>query len=136
MSGDGLQDIVVIRSGDVSYWPHLGNGRTSPRVTMANPPVFPHGYRDDRVHVVDIDGDGCSDIVYFDFDRTIIWLNRSGNSFAPSVEIPIAPAGSARPQRGCGSATSRHRRGTSVWNTTGQAAGSSSRMSSRSRHAS
>jgi RHS repeat-associated protein len=97
MSGDGLQDFVVIRSGDVSYWPHLGNGRTSPRVTMANPPVFPGGYRDDRVQVVDIDGDGCSDIVYFDFDRTIIWLNRSGNSFAPPVEIPIAPAGAARP---------------------------------------
>ena len=97
MSGDGLQDIVVIRSADVSYWPHLGNGRTSPRVTMANPPVFPRGYRDERVHLVDIDGDGCSDVVYFDYDRTIIWLNCSGNGFAPPVEIPIAPSGSARP---------------------------------------
>lgn len=97
MSGDGLQDIVAIRSGVVSYWPHLGNGRTSPRVTMANPPVFPRGYRDDRVHLLDIDGDGCSDVVYFDNDRTIIWLNHSGNGFAPPVEIPIAPAASARP---------------------------------------
>ena len=97
MSGDGLQDFVVVRSGDVSYWPHLGNGHTSPRVVMTNPPVFPRGYRDDRVHVIDVDGDGCSDVVYFDFDRTIIWLNRSGNGFAAPVELPIAPVGSARP---------------------------------------
>lgn len=97
MSGDGLQDFVVVRSGDVSYWPHLGNGHTSPRVEMANPPVFPRGYRDDRVHVVDLDGDGCSDVVYFGFDSTIIWLNRSGNGFAPPIEIPVAPYGTMRP---------------------------------------
>ncbi|HEX2061276.1 MAG TPA: SpvB/TcaC N-terminal domain-containing protein, partial [Thermoanaerobaculia bacterium] len=97
MCGDGLQDFVVIRSGDVSYWPHLGNGATAPRVEMQNPPVFPAGYRDDRVHVIDVDGDGCSDVVYFDFDRTIVWLNRSGTGFAPPVEIPIAPAAAARP---------------------------------------
>ncbi len=97
MSGDGLQDIVVIRSGSVSYWPSLGEGRTSARVEMANAPVFPRAYRDDRVHVVDIDGDGCSDVVYFDHDRTIIWLNQSGNRFSPPIEIPIAPASSMRP---------------------------------------
>jgi RHS repeat-associated protein len=97
MSGDGLQDIVVVRSGDVSYWPHLGNGRTSARVEMGNAPVFPRGYRDDRVHVVDIDGDGCSDVVYLDHDRTIIWLNQSGNRFSPPVEIPVAPATAMRP---------------------------------------
>jgi len=97
MSGDGLQDVVLIRSGDVSYWPHLGNGRTSPRVEMTNAPVFPRGYRDDRVYVIDVDGDGCADVVYLDHDRTIIWLNQSGNGFAAPVEIPVAPATSMHP---------------------------------------
>lgn len=100
MSGDGLQDFTVVRSGEVSYWPHTGNGNTTGRLSMANPPVFPSGYRDDRVHLVDVDGDGCADVVYLDHDRTIVWLNRSGNGFAPPIEIPVAPATSMRPLAG------------------------------------
>lgn len=97
MSGDGLQDFVVARSGDVSYWPHLGNGHWGGRITMRHPPFFPAGYRDDRVMVVDLDGDGCSDVLYFDTGRTLIWLNQSGVGFAAPVEVPVAPPPAARP---------------------------------------
>jgi len=97
MSGDGLQDFMVLRSGDVSYWPSLGRGRFGARVEMANAPVFPPDYRADRLRVVDVDGDGCSDIVYFDHDRTLIWRNQSGSGFASPVEIPIAPPPGSRP---------------------------------------
>ena len=97
MTGDGLQDFVTVRSGDVCYWPHLGNGHYSQRVEMLNSPLFPPGYRDDRVHVLDIDGDGCSDIVYFDHDSTLIWLNQSGVAFAAPVAIPVTPAASGQP---------------------------------------
>src|SRR5205085_6383540 len=80
-----------VRSGDVSYWPYFGNGEWGTRVEMENPPQFPPGYRDNHLLVIDIDGDGCSDIVYFDHDRTLIWLNQSGVSFAAPIESPVAP---------------------------------------------
>ena len=97
MTGDGLQDFIVVRSGDVTYWPHLGEGRWGGRVRMAHPPVFPPGYRDDRLLVVDLDGDGCSDVVYLDVARTLIWLNQSGVGFAQPIELPVAPAAGAQP---------------------------------------
>jgi RHS repeat-associated protein len=91
MTGDGLQDFVAVRSGDVSYWPYFGNGEWGNRVEMLHPPQFPPDYRDDRLVVIDVDGDCCSDIVYFDHDRTLIWLNQSGVSFAAPIESPVAP---------------------------------------------
>ena len=91
MTGDGLQDFLAVRSGDVSYWPYLGNGVWGNRVQMEHPPQFPPGYRDNRLHVIDLDGDGCSDIIYFDHGRTLIWLNQSGISFTAPIEIPVAP---------------------------------------------
>ena len=90
MSGDGLQDFVTLESGHVCYWPYLGNGRWGDRVEMRNPPQFPPGYREDRLHFADLDGDGCSDLVYFDSDRTLLWINQSGNGFSAPIEIPAS----------------------------------------------
>jgi hypothetical protein len=42
MSGDGLNDLVRIRNGEVCYWPSLGYGRFGARVTMAGAPWFDH----------------------------------------------------------------------------------------------
>jgi len=89
MSGDGLQDFVAVESGNVSYWPYFGNGRWGARVEMELPPRFPEGYRDDRVLLADIDGDGCTDVIYADYDRTLIWINQSGTGFAAPIEIPV-----------------------------------------------
>ncbi len=91
MTGDGLQDFVVARSGDVAYWPYLGHGRWGARVELGHAPRLPDGYREERLHLVDLDGDGCADLVYFDHDRTLLWLNRGGQSFSPPVELPVAP---------------------------------------------
>jgi hypothetical protein len=93
MTGDGLQDFVSVQSGDLSYWPYLGHGVWGVRVQMGNPPRFPDGYRRERVQVVDLDGDGCSDVVYMDFDSTLIWVNQAGVRFADPVRIPVTPAG-------------------------------------------
>jgi RHS repeat-associated protein len=97
MTGDGFQDLVVVRGQYVCYWPYYGNGRWGQRVEMDNPPLLPTGYRDERIFTVDIDGDGCSDIVYLDDDRTLIWLNQSGGGFAQLIEVPVSPALVARP---------------------------------------
>ena len=34
MSGDGLSDLVRVRTGEVCYWPNLGFGRFGAKVTM------------------------------------------------------------------------------------------------------
>lgn len=96
MTGDGLQDMVVLRSGSVVYWPYLGDGRWGERVVMDNPPVLPDGYREERLHLVDLDGSGCADIVYVDGGRILVWFNRSGNGFTDSVELPIGVTGDGR----------------------------------------
>ncbi len=92
MTGDGLQDIVLIRSGDASYWPNLGDGRFGARVRLEAPPAFPAQYRDERLMLLDVDGDGCADLVYCGDESTTVWLNRSGTGFGSAVELPVAIA--------------------------------------------
>ena len=38
MTGDGLNDIVLVHNGSIDYWPNLGYGRFGKRITMANAP--------------------------------------------------------------------------------------------------
>ena len=40
MNGDGLADLVRVRSGRVEYWPGLGDGRFGARVVMAGSPTL------------------------------------------------------------------------------------------------
>ncbi|WAZ26808.1 FG-GAP-like repeat-containing protein [Streptomyces cinnabarinus] len=91
LTGDGLQDIVLLRSGQASYWPALGDGRYGPQISLAGAPVLPPGYREEQLHLVDVDGDGCADVVYFGDEGTTVWLNRCGNGFAPPTTVPIGP---------------------------------------------
>jgi hypothetical protein len=83
MSGDGLNDLVRIRNGEVCYWPSLGYGRFGARVTMAGAPWFDHPELFDqrRVRLADIDGSGTTDILYLGREEIGIWLNQAGNSF-------------------------------------------------------
>ena len=91
MTGDGLADLVVVRSGEVSYWPSLGRTSFAPRVDMADPPRLPTGYRESALHLVDLDGDGCADLVYLGDESTTVWLNLAGNGWAPPVVLPMSP---------------------------------------------
>ncbi len=93
MTGDGLTDIVEVRSGFVAYWPSLGHGRWGRRVVMATPPVLPDGFRPGRLHLADLDGSGCADVVYVDGSRVLVWFNQSGNGFTEPVAIPVGVPG-------------------------------------------
>ncbi|MGL5857035.1 MAG: toxin TcdB middle/N-terminal domain-containing protein [Angustibacter sp.] len=91
LNGDGLTDIVVIASGRAEYWPSWGGGRFGQRVVMAHPPLLPPHHDPERISLVDVDGDGAADLVYRDDDRVLVWLNRSGRSWADPVTIDIPP---------------------------------------------
>jgi RHS repeat-associated protein len=91
MNGDGLNDIVLIHNGRVDYWPNLGYGRFGKRVTMAQAPRLGHNFDPARLFFADLDGSGCADLVYVDFDRVHLWFNRSGNSWSEAQVIYGTP---------------------------------------------
>jgi RHS repeat-associated protein len=92
LNGDGLPDVVRVSSGLVEYWPSLGYGRFGSRVEMRNSPRL-RGVDDapEELLVVDVDGDGCADLVRVSGDGVELVVNRSGNEFADPVVQPIAP---------------------------------------------
>jgi hypothetical protein len=87
MSGDGLQDIVLVYDGNVEYWPNLGYGNWGKRLHMRNSPHFPYGYDPRRILIGDVDGDGLADIVYVDDTKVTLWINQSGNRWSDPIEI-------------------------------------------------
>ncbi len=92
LTGDGLVDLVRVRSGDVCYWPGLGHGRFGAKVTMTGEPLDrPDQFDARRVLLADIDGSGTTDLIYLHTDGVRVHLNRSGNSWADPVALPVFP---------------------------------------------
>ncbi|MEO0824385.1 MAG: SpvB/TcaC N-terminal domain-containing protein [Cyanobacteria bacterium J06639_16] len=92
LSGDGLQDIVLIHDGLIEYWPNLGHGNWGSRIAMTNSPRFRYGYDPSRILVGDVDGDGLDDMVYVDDRKVILWINQNGNGWSDPIEIKGTPA--------------------------------------------
>ena len=91
MTGDGLPDLVHVRSGVVEYWPSLGGGRFDTRISMEAPPLLPRHHDPKRLFVADIDGSGPADVVYVGDDRVLVWRNIGGRRFAEPIDVPGVP---------------------------------------------
>lgn len=91
MSGDGLQDIVLVYDGNVEYWPNLGYGNWGKRIHTQNSPCFPYGYDPKRILLGDVDGDGLADLVYVDDNKVTLWINQSGNGWSDPIVIQGTP---------------------------------------------
>ena len=96
LSGDGLQDIVMIQNGSVSYWPNLGYGRFGKRRTMRNSPRLGFNFNPAQLIMGDADGDGLTDLIYVERNTITIWINQSGNSFSDPIVIQGTPAYTTR----------------------------------------
>ena len=92
MNGDGLPDIVRIASGRVEYWPGLGEGRFGSRVIMSSSPRL-QGLAADpaSVVIVDVDGDGCADVVRVNGDGVDVVMNRNGRELSRPVRVGLVP---------------------------------------------
>jgi RHS repeat-associated protein len=90
MTGDGLQDWVRVRNGEVCYWPNRGYGRFGPKVVMDDAPWFdePDQFDAGRLRLADIDDTGSADVVYLHRDGVRIYFNLSGNSLAGAEVLP------------------------------------------------
>lgn len=93
MSGDGLADLVRIRSGEVCYWPNLGYGRFGAKVTMDGAPRFDVSDQFDarRIRLADIDGSGTADVVYLGAQATTMWFNQVGNALTTGTVLTEFP---------------------------------------------
>ncbi|HEU0252120.1 MAG TPA: toxin TcdB middle/N-terminal domain-containing protein, partial [Pyrinomonadaceae bacterium] len=92
MTGDGLQDIVMVHDGRIDYWPSLGRGKWARRVTMSRSPKLPLNYDPRRILIGDVDGDGAADIVYVSDRSVTLWINQSGNGWSNPIEILGTPS--------------------------------------------
>ncbi|MDM5177476.1 SpvB/TcaC N-terminal domain-containing protein [Massilia sp. DJPM01] len=91
MTGDGMQDVVLVHNARIDYWPNLGYGEFGPRVHMRNAPHLPLDYDPRRLLIGDVDGDGIADIVYIEQGRLTLWINQCGNGWSAPVVIHGTP---------------------------------------------
>ncbi|MBI4900573.1 MAG: hypothetical protein HY829_08875, partial [Actinobacteria bacterium] len=93
MTGDGTPDHVRVDGAGVTYWPYLGAGLFGARVPLASAPPLPYVCDPATILVVDVDGDGCADIVHLDAGTITWWPNRSGEGFEPPRVVRHLPTG-------------------------------------------
>jgi hypothetical protein len=96
VTGDGLQDILLVTNGCVDYWPNLGRGDWGRRVRMRQCPTFPWGYDPNRILVGDVDGDGLADLIYVDDAQITVWINQEGSAWSKGIVIQGTPRASTQ----------------------------------------
>jgi len=91
MTGDGLQDIVRIAGGFITYWPALGFGNWADPIELANALTISRDFDAKRLFLVDVDGDGCADVVYVGAGEVTVWFNIGGRAISEPITISFLP---------------------------------------------
>jgi len=108
LNGDGLPDLVRLRSGQILYWPGRGNGfwgtgerdackagtlGQSQHIEMANAPHYGTA-EPGTLELADVNGDGLADVVEIRADAVDVYLNENGLGFTERVtlgDVPFRP---------------------------------------------
>jgi RHS repeat-associated protein len=91
MTGDGLTDIVRVDGGGVTYWPGRADGGWDAPVRMSPSPAFDRNHDPLRLAIVDVDGDGCGDLLYVGPTSVTLWRNVGGGQLADPIVISDTP---------------------------------------------
>ena len=78
MTGDGLPDVLCLRPNEVAYWPALGRGKFGKKMVLPSPSIAAD-VDPSRVRLLDVDGLGCTDILYIGDKTATLYLNQCGN---------------------------------------------------------
>lgn len=89
-NGDGLDDLGLVRSQSVGYYPGRGDCLFASRVDMLNSPDV-GGYDLDWLRPADLNADGRTDLVYVDYSQVTYYLNE-GNRWSDGIIIPNTPS--------------------------------------------
>lgn len=85
MTGDGLPDMVRVRTNEVTYWPSARGSTFEQPVTL----VFDaNDVAPKRVLLGDLTGTGTADLIYLADNEIFIWENHGGNTFGDMQQIP------------------------------------------------
>ncbi len=93
LNGDGGLDVVRVTGAVLTYWPALGPRRWGEPISVTIP-YTPPRFDPRRTLFVDVDGDGCADLVYLDEDRILLWRWVGTERLAEPVAVAgIPPTG-------------------------------------------
>ncbi|MEM7126078.1 MAG: toxin TcdB middle/N-terminal domain-containing protein [Chloroflexota bacterium] len=90
MTGDRIDDIVMVRDGQVVLWEHNGNGSYEEPRAILNPPTNV-GNQDIQIRMGDLNNDGQMDLVLPSNRTVVYWLSLGNGSLTDPIVIPNTP---------------------------------------------
>ncbi|HFD6780766.1 TPA: SpvB/TcaC N-terminal domain-containing protein [Pseudomonas aeruginosa] len=87
--GSGQQHLVAITAQGVTCWPNLGHGRFGQPLSLPGFSQPAEQFNPDQVYLVDIDGSGCTDVLYALSTQLVIYPNEGGNRFGTPYSLPL-----------------------------------------------
>ena len=91
MNGDGLEDLVTLRSGAIRYFPSYGFGNFGDAVEVTGAPLLETSELP-WIRLSDLTGDGLADVVYLGASEVRIWRNVVGRSLEPGWTLSDVPS--------------------------------------------
>ncbi len=91
MSGDGIQDLAMVRDGRVVLWEHNGNGNYEAGQPLINPPTGV-GANEIAIQMDDLNNDGQGDLVMAGNRTVTYWLSLGDGSLSDPIVLQNTPA--------------------------------------------